>query len=677
MSRRRLDGFLLIEGRKRLVFLSVGLAFLFSLLLIQFYRIQIVEGEKWEKKALAQHQLRVVEPCRRGSFYSNTSIKEGHPEDEVPFVVDVEKSHLYADVVSIPEGHKSEVIEKVTSILALNNSESENLKVQLGKKSRSRKLVLWMDQEKRKEIESWWFPFARMHKIPRNALYFIQDYKRSYPYGKMLGQILHTVREIRDPKTHKQIPTGGLELSLQSYLQGKEGKRVFLRSPRNPLDFGTVVVPPEDGADVYLTINHYLQAVAEEEIAKAVETAGSKNGWAIMMEPNTGEILAWAQYPSFDPSSYRTFFNDPKLQERAEIKGIIEPFEPASIMKPITMAICFKANEELKKRGEPPLFSPHEKVATSNGTFPGRSRPIKDVRLHYYLNMYMALQKSSNIYMARMVQRIIERLGDDWYRASLQDLFGFGLKTGIELPSESIGLLPSPHKKHPNGALEWSKPTPYSISFGHNILASSLQMLKAYAVLCNGGYNVQPHLVKKIVKTHRSGEKEVLLNNEKDLTLQNKKPLISSEFLQEVLKGMMYVTKFGGGGKRADIFGYTEAGKTGTSEKVVNGTYSKKDHISSFLGFCPALNPRFVLMVVIDEPAAKVIPGFGRNQYGGICAAPAFREIGRKTLEYLGVEPDDPFGFPVGDPRRNPSKAVWGKETEMLKDLYDSWNGKK
>ncbi len=674
MSHRRLDGFLLMEGRKRLVFLSVGLAFLFCLLLIQFYRIQIIEGKKWQKKALAQHQLRVVEPCRRGTFYSNTSIKQGDPETEVPFVIDVEKSHLYADVDSIPENCKAHVVDRISTIFSLNEQDRGKIKAQLQKHSRSRKLILWMDQSKRKEVEKWWFPFAKANKIARNALFFVQDFKRSYPYGKMLGQILHTVREERDPKTHEQIPTGGLELSLHSYLQGKDGKRVFLRSPRNPLDFGTVVKPPEDGADVYLTINHTLQAMCEEEIAKAVEKAGAKNGWAIMMEPHTGEIYAWAQYPFFEPASYRTYFNDPNLQKRAEIKGIIEPFEPGSTMKPLTAVICFKANEELKKRGKPPIFFPNEKIATSKGSFPGRSKPIKDTRVHHYLNMYMAIQKSSNIYMSRMIQRVIETLGDDWYRNALQEVFGFGLKTGVELPCESIGLLPSPHKRHPNGAVEWSKPTPYSIAFGHNILTSSMQMLRAYSVLANGGHDVQPYLIRKIVKTHRDGKKEVILDTETVHKNKERSTLVDPTSLAEVRKGMMYVTKPGGGAPRADIFGYTEAGKTATSEKIVRGTYSKKDHISTFIGFAPVNNPRFVLMVVIDEPEYRYIPGIGKNQYGGTCAAPSFSEIGKKALQYLGVEPDDPYGFPPGDPRRDSSKAVLAKDMVALQELYDSWN---
>lgn len=673
MKDKNFRGFLPLENRKRLVFLSLGMLFLFSLLLIQFYRIQIIEGEKWSKKARAQHQLTVIEPYKRGTFYSNTAIKEAHLEPPLAFVADVSKFHLYADVTVFSPELKKEVFERISKTLSLGKGEQKHLQDQLQTKSRGRKLIPWLASEKRKEIEVWWFPFARKHKIPRNALFFVQDFKRSYPYGKMLGQILHTVREDRDPVTHDHIPTGGLELVMNSYLKGHEGRRILLRSPRNSLDVGSVIKQPEDGADVYLTINHYLQAISEEEIAKAVKNANAKSGWAIMMDPYSGEILSWAQYPEFDLSKCRSFFNNPKLQEETKCKGITDPFEPGSIFKPITMLICLKANEELKKRGEAPLFSPEEKVATSNGYFPGRSKPIHDTRLHKYLNMNMALQKSSNIYMARMIQRVIERLGDRWYRDCLANDFGFGTKTGVELASETPGVLPSPGKKNSNGTMEWSKPTPYSISFGHNILVNSLQMVKAYASIANGGYQVKPTLVRKIVKKHRDGKEEVLLDNT-NLSEKKKNFIFSKSALDEIRKAIMYVTKPGGGAAKGDIFGYTEVGKTGTAEKIVGGVYSKKDHISTFIGWAPAESPRFVLMIVIDEPESKFIPGIGKNQYGGNCAAPAFALIGKRTLEYLGVPQDDPFGYPQGDPRRDPDKAVWLKESKALGELYQKWN---
>jgi len=645
------------KDRKRHLFLSLFTFFLFSLLIAQFYKIQIVEGEKWSKAALRQHQITVVEPCRRGLFYSNAAIKKGHPEAPQPFVIDVPKFHLYADPEAIPEKFRAQTAAKIGSILRLSKSDIEKLQAQLAKKSRSRKLVLWMSNAMQESIQSWWGPFAKQNKIARNALFFVQDYKRSYPFGKSLGQVLHTLREDKDAVTHENIPTGGLELMLNSYLKGKEGKRTILRSPRHPLDTGTVVAAPEHGADVYLTINHCIQAIAEEEIAKAVQNANAKAGWAVMMEPRTGEVLAMAQYPPFEPGNYRAYFNDPKLSENTKSKTIIDPYEPGSCMKPITLAIGLQANAELKKRGKPPLFSPQEKVSTAVGHFPGRGKPLKDLQFHRFLNMNMGLQKSSNIYMAKLVQKVVEELGADWYRETLRQTFGFGEKTGIELPGESAGLLPTPGKKHPNGTLEWSKATPYSLAMGHNILVNTIQMLKAYSVFANGGFQVQPTLIRKIV---RGGE--VLLDNTRPERVQSFKRVLDPEVIREIIPAMKYVTKPGGSARRADIPGYTEVGKTGSSEKIVNGVYSKKNHISTFVGFAPVSDPAFVLVIVIDEPEYKFIPGVGKNHLGGACAAPAFREIGLRTLQYLGIPPDDP------------ENKDWHDKVKELKNAYDQWN---
>ncbi len=662
------------EARKRLVGVSLCVFALFSCLIIQFFKIQIIEGEKWTKQAKMQHQLVVTEPFKRGLFYSNNSLKSGHPELPQAFVVDVPKFHLFVDPKGIPKECREEIVQKLKTILRLNKADYEKLGLQMVKKSRSRKLVMWMSRQAQDAILDWWFPYAKSKKIARNALFFVQDYKRSYPFGKLLGQVLHTVREERDTKSRQCIPTGGLEFIFDRVLQGKEGSRLILRSPRHPLETGKILAAPEDGADVHLTINHYLQAIAEEEIEKAVKNANAKSGWAILMHPHTGEIFALAQYPFFEPGEYRKYFNDPALLEHAKIKALTDPFEPASTIKPLTLAIALKANKELVKRGKPPLFSPNEKIATANGSFPGRSKPISDVRCHHYLNMYMALQKSSNIYVARLVQRIIEQMGEQWYRNELHQMFGFGQKTGIELPSESPGLLPLPGKMHPNGSLEWSTPTPFSLAFGHNLLVNSLQMLRSYAIIANGGMDVRPTIVRKVIKNHRDGTTEILLDNTGPERVQSFKRLLDADIAEEVTKAMKYVTKTGGSARKGDINGYTEGGKTATSEKIVNGTYSKKNHISTFIGFAPAKDPQFVLLIVIDEPECKYIPGIGKNQQGGNCAAPAFKEIGSRTLQYLGVEPDDPYGYPPGDPRRNEEKVDWNKETKELRELYLRWN---
>lgn len=659
------------KDRKRLVWVASFLAVLFCALIVRFYQIQIVEGDKWTQTALSQHQYIMTEPFMRGSFYSNTSIKIGHPEDEQPFVVDVPSFHLFIDPDSVPSSLRDSMCRELSRLLHLDEESTRKLRLEWDKKSRSRKVAQWLDREHRKSIEEWWNQFYSKTKLPRNALYFTSDYKRSYPFGSMLGTVLHTVREEKDPQTQQSLPTGGLELVYNEYLKGKGGKRLMVRSPRRPLDMGKILQSPENGADVYLTINHYLQAITESELSKGVKAVGGRGGWAVMMDPSNGEILALAQTPSFDPVHYSDYFNDPVLQERTRVKAVTECFEPGSILKPITVAICMKANEELARHGKPPIFLPDEKIATANGGFPGRSKPIKDGRVHQYLNMYLGLQKSSNIYVGRIVQRLVDRMGDAWYRQALAEIFGFGQKTNIELPGESVGLLPTPGKVHPNGKLEWSVPTPYSLAMGYNILVNSIQIVRAYAILANGGYAVQPHLVRKVVKTLPDGTKKVWVDNTE---MKIGKQILNRSITDPVVRALKFITKEGGICKRADIMGYTEAGKSGTSEKIIDGNYSKTHNVSSFVGFAPASNPRFVLLVSIDDPEAKFIPGVGKQQLGGVCAGPVFREIAMGALQYLGVAPDDPYGYPSGDPRRDPKKADWMEEVRALKELYEKWN---
>src|SRR5262249_36539827 len=148
------------------------------------------------------------------------------------------------------------------------------------------------------------------------------------------------------------------ELSFNNYLKGKVGKRRLMRSPRNALETGEVITSPERGADIYLTINHCLQAIAEEEIAKGVKKCKAKSGWALMMNPHTGEILALPQYPEFIPSEYQKYFNDPLLRDHTRVKAVQDAHEPGSVMKSITIAIALQANKELKARGEKEIFYP-------------------------------------------------------------------------------------------------------------------------------------------------------------------------------------------------------------------------------------------------------------------------------------------------------------------------------
>lgn len=610
----------------------------------------------------------------RGIFISNTSIKKGHPEIPQSFVIDVQKFHLYADPVSIPAEYRESIVQELSRLLEMNEDERAGLALHFSKKSRSRKLAMWLDKERYDAILEWWNPFAKAHAIPRNALFFMSDYQRSYPFGKLLGQVLHTIQSVKDEKTSQALPTGGLELYFNRYLKGKPGKRRLMRSPRNSLEIGEVIAFPQNGADIYLTINHYLQAIAEEELETGVRKSKAKSGWAVMMDPYTGEILALAQYPFFFPADYQRYFNDETLIEHTKVKAITDANEPGSIMKPITLAVALKANEELAKRKEAPLFDPEEMMPTSNPHFPGRKKPLKDTHLHRFLNMNMALQKSSNIYVARLAEQIVHRLGKEWYRNTLAEDFGLGQKTGIELPSESPGLLPRIGKKHPNGTLEWSVSTPYSLAMGHNIQLNSLQILRAYAVFANGGYLVRPTLVRKIVKTHSDGFQEIIVDNFPQGSLPPAHRVVNQENAKKIATAMKFTTKFGGTARRANVWGYSEAGKTGTADKVIKGKYDPHFVCASFVGMVPAEQPAFVLIVSMDEPEYGYEPGQGRKHHGGFCAAPVFKEIAQRSLEYLGIAPDDPYGYPAGDPRYDSKKADWLPEIRQLQEKYEKWN---
>lgn len=638
---------------------------------MQIFRIQIVQGETWEKKARGQQETIVEIPFRRGSFFAS-SLFRGQCDKE-PIVFDVTFYHLYIDPFLIPEEKKEKMAEEILPFVEVK--EEENFFAQFNKKSRSRRVAFWLTQEKKEEITNWWKKFSAQEGLAKNALYFVTDYKRMYPYGKMLGQVLHTIRDFKDEKTSEGIPTGGLEAYFHPLLKGKLGKRKLLRSPLHRLDLDEVIEEAEDGANIYLTIDMSLQAILEEELEKGVVLAQAKGGWALMMDPSNGYILALAQVPFFDPSQYSSYFNDPEMMQHSKAKAICDAFEMGSIMKPITVSLALLANEELKKKNEALLFDPKEMMDVSSGLFPGRKhKPLKDTPMHKALTMEMAIQRSSNIYMAELADRMVTKMGAAWYRDTLVKTFGLNTKTKIELPSETAGVLPRFGYIHPNGKLEWSKSTPYSLAIGYNVMATSIQMARAYCVFANGGYLVEPTLIRKIEKGN-----EVIL----DHTARKREDfprVLSQEIAQQVVRALKFTTKSGGSGKLADVHGYTEAGKTGTAEKIEEGQYAKQKNLSSFIGFAPARpenlqSTRLVLIVTINEPKWRIENG-AKLHMGGRCAGPVFNKAVLRSLNALGVAPDDPYGYPGSDIRSDPTKADWLQEVDQLKKLYEKAHSK-
>ena len=655
-----------MKERTRLILIIAVLLFLFSLLVYRFAHLQLVEEDKWQKVADGQHFFTVQEPFQRGTFYGK-SYKTGEAKR---LVYDLFRHHLYIDPITIPSSFHPEIIGALTQFLGID---SEILQNNLKKKSRSRKIAVWLTESEKEKVALWWGAFAKKHKIPKNALYFVGDYKRSYPYGEMLGQVLHTIQYQKDETTKQGLPTGGLELYFDSFLRGKMGAKKRMRSPINQFEIGQMIKEPQDGADVYLTIDPVIQAICEEEIEDGVKTYKAKRGWAMMMDPKTGKVMALAQFPPFYPPAYPLYFSSPEKAHDTRVKSIIDMQEPGSSFKALTVAMALLANHELEARNEPPLFSVEEKISTQDGHFPGRKKVLSDTKFHKYCDMNIAIQKSSNVYMAILMDRMVNRLGEQWVRDCYTKKFGFGEKTGIELSPEAAGAVPRLNHFHPNGKLEWSKATPYSLGMGHNILVTSVQMLRAYSIFANGGRLVKPTLIEKITRK-KGGKEEVLVSYAKKQSDEFPK-VLQDDVVRDVVHALKYTTKEGGTARKAEVPGYTEAGKTSSPKKVVNGKYSETHYIPSFIGFTPAADAKLVLIVTLDEPHYGFLKEVGgRSNLGGTSCAPIFSKIALRTLRYLGVAEDDPFGHPAGDPRRDPKKADWLKEVSLLKQKYDSWN---
>lgn len=657
-----------IKGR--LLLSCLFFLLLFGINFLQFYKVQILQGAKWGLLAKRQQERFITEPCKRGRIMLESSLKGKHPPVEFPLVFDVLKYHLYVNPSAIDPSLRPPLVRKLMFFLSLTDQEEGHFYRHLETRSKSRLLKRWISLEKKEEIEKWWFGFAKRNGLVRNGLYFIKEYQRCYPGGSLLGVLLHTVRDDRDPKTFLHLPTGGLELKYDRYLRGTPGKKALYCSLRQSFEGEGTLVPAEDGSDLYLTVDPYIQMIAEEEIARGIHLAKAKGGWAIVMNPHTGEIYALAQYPPFYPFDYRTSFNDPKLKEFTYLKAVSDCFEPGSSMKPISMAIALLANQEMEKRGQPAIFDPNQMVPTTNGFLPGRKKPLRDVAHSRYLNMALALKRSSNIYVAQLMHRVGTVLGYEWYYEQLSHLFQFGKKVELGLPAESSGLLPRPFSPDRKRS-RWSLLTLQSLSFGYNILVNSIQLMRAWATLVNGGYRVSPHIIKRIVRKKMGRyDEEVILSPPK----QRRERVLSPEISASLVEALRMPTQPGGTALRGNVPGYTEGGKTSTTEKLVKGQYSHTLHIASFIGFSPLYCPKFLVLVVIDEPSHQILPGVGALYFGGRCAAPVFSHIVRRACEYLGTTPDDPYGRFPGDPRSDYRKIEGVEKVREWNALYRQWN---
>jgi cell division protein FtsI (penicillin-binding protein 3) len=424
---------------------------------------------------------------------------------------------------------------------------------------------------------------------------FIEEPKRVYPNGTLSGQVLGFTNI--DSKGIE-----GIEFKYDELLTGKPGKISVKKDARGRKIMSTpyFLEPSKSGYDLVLTVDSQIQHIVEKELKEGVEIAKAERGMALLMNSETGAILAMASYPFFDPNSYKDFNSETRKN-----LPIWFSFEPGSTMKVFILASAMEENK----------VNPDTKFDCENGRRKVGPAIIRDVHPYGVLTVAQILEKSSNI----CASKIGETLGRDNLYDRLRS-FGFGIQTGIDLSGESSGMMTKSNR--------WGPVELATISFGQGIAVTSMQIAAALSAIANGGNLVKPYIVEQVI----SPDGREVTKNKPDVVSK----VISYDTAENITEMMEKVVE-SGTGRKAAISGYKVAGKTGTAQ-VPNpntGGYYGNRYMSSFIGFGPTDDPKVTLVVVVENPK--------NGSYGGTVAAPIFKGIVEKVLFYLGVPPRTEF----------------------------------
>jgi cell division protein FtsI (penicillin-binding protein 3) len=432
---------------------------------------------------------------------------------------------------------------------------------------------------------------ALIKSLKLTGIHIIKEPKRRYPHGTLAAHILGFVGL-------DDVGLSGIEQSKNASLTGKVGQ-VFIDKDGRRREYGSDEFQAFAGKSIVLTIDQTIQYWTEQSLNEAVRRSQARSGTAIVLNPRNGEILALANVPTFDPN----IANKLSSKERAN-EALQNIYEPGSTFKIVAYSAA------IEKSGA----KPNDFIDCQMGVIDIAGRIVNDHHPYNTLTLTDALAKSSNVAAIKLGMRVGNETMYQYIRR-----FGFGSRTGIELPGESAGLLRSVEDWHPSSI--------GSIAIGQEIGVTPIQMVSAFGILANDGVRTSPHLVREV----RSSEGMVLS------TASPKQERVVSVQTATALRGMLESVTLKGTAKLAQVDGYSAAGKTGTAQKIDPRTkaYSKTKYVASFVGFAPVKNPSVVILVVIDEPKGAY--------YGGEVAAPVFRDIAERVLPVLGIAPDLQF----------------------------------
>ena len=579
-------------ARIRIIMIGTVFGLLFLNVVGRTFYLQILQHENLVKKADKQHQHKVDLTPARGSILdrNGTTLAESIHMDscyaEPRRIKDVDgTAGVLAPILGIP---KNELVTK----LSVNKS------------------FIW--------IERWLAPevASRVKNMRLSGIGLAPESKRFYPNMEIAAHVVGFTG-------HDPNGLEGIELKYDSTILGNTGYMITERDAlgRNIAIKNTVIKDSSPGKSVVLTLDKTIQFIAEKELAKAVTESNAKGGMALVMESDTGKVLAMANYPTFNPNAYSRYS---LAQLRNQV--VADSFEPGSTFKIFTIAAALDSG----------IIKATDVYNCENGTYRIANRTIHDDHPQSRITVSEIIKYSSNIGTAK----IAGKMGEEKLSSYLRN-FGFGGRTGIDLPGESPGNL----KRN------WYGVDLATISFGQGVSLSTIQLVSAASAIANGGNLMRPYLVEQILDDNGT----VVQRFEPQLVRR----VVSPETAQKITKMMETVTGDGGTGTKAALDGFRVAGKTGTAQKVdpITRTYSQSKRIGSFVGFVPADKPKLTIAVIIDEPQGV--------KYGGVVAAPAFRGIAQNSLAYLKVQPNMPTTAAAKPVEASPSSV---QAVESLSD---------
>jgi cell division protein FtsI (penicillin-binding protein 3) len=435
-------------------------------------------------------------------------------------------------------------------------------------------------------VKRWATPeqSERVRALRLEGVHLHPERRRFYPHAELAGPYLGFAD--RDGRG-----LSGLELLFDRALQGEAATLATTRDAVGRKLLPSVGAAPERGASIVsLALDAKLQHAAERALARAVHERDARHGTLVAMDPRTGDILALAEVPGFDPN--RFWLEDP---ERFRARAFVDTFEPGSTLKPFVVALALEAG----------VVTPDDLFDCENGRWRVANRTIRDFRPHGVLSVREILRVSSNIGVAKIADRLGTQALVDGLRR-----FGFGAPTGSDYPGESPGLV---RELRETQSVERA-----NLSFGQGISVTAVQLANALSILANGGVRVSPRLALREA-TDPTGAVIGRVSGERVL----------SEAIAWRVLAMMRDAVRDGTGRLAALPHHAVAGKTGTAQKVVDGSYSQDHYVASFAGVVPADDPRLVVVVLIDEPVEV--------HTGGLVAAPVFRELASYAMDQLGV----------------------------------------